>query len=232
MADGRTERASAATWCVASRAHAGWSSDPYLPVKASRRSSAPYDRMSSRAAVIHGVRGELGTACRIASRRRDNGHVRTGSANLPLHGGRAPAWLFPRMVRLSREITAHIVQEYGSDEMLRRLSDPYWFQAFGCVLGFDWHSSGVTTTVTGALKEGLKGIEHELGVYSQGGKGAASRKTPLEIRERCDRLAVDSGPLVYASRMAAKVDSAAVQDGYQLYHHAFFFSRAGHWSVV
>src|SRR6187399_3517162 len=127
--------------------------------------------------------------------------MRTGSAQLPLHGGRAPAWLFSRMVRLSREITAHIVQEYGSDEVLRRLSDPYWFQALGCVLGFDWHSSGVTTTVTGALKEGLRGIEHELGVYSQGGKGVTSRKTPAEIRERCERLAVDSSPLVYASRM-------------------------------
>jgi len=157
---------------------------------------------------------------------------RTGFANLPLHPGRAPAWLFTRMTRLAREIATHVVADRGPEELLRRLSDPFWFQAFGCVLGFDWHSSGVTTTVTGALKAGLKGIEHELGVYSQGGKGAASRKTPLEIRERCDRLAVDSGPLVYASRMAAKVDSAAVQDGYQLYHHAFFFSRAGQWCVV
>ena len=157
---------------------------------------------------------------------------RTGFANLPLHPGRAPAWLFTRMTRLAREIATHVVADRGPEELLRRLSDPFWFQAFGCVLGFDWHSSGVTTTVTGALKEGLKGIEHELGVYSQGGKGAASRKTPLEIRERCDRLAVDSGPLVYASRMAAKVDSAAVQDGYQLYHHAFFFSRAARWCVV
>src|SRR5215813_992891 len=202
MADGRTERASAATWCVASRAHAGRSSDPYLPVKASRRSSAPYERMSSRAAVIHGVRGELGTACRIASRRRDNGHVRTGSANLPLHGGRAPAWLFPRMVRLSREITAHIVQEYGSEEMLRRLSDPYWFQAFGCVLGFDWHSSGVTTTVCGAVKEGLKDVDRELGFFVAGGKGKTSRRTPHEIAEWCNRLGRDPKPLVYASRTA------------------------------
>jgi len=103
-----------------------------------------------------------------------------------------------------------------SGELLRRLSHPFWFQAFGC----------------GALKEGLRGIEHELGVYSQGSKGATSRKTPAEIRERCERLAIDSGPLIYASRMAAKVDSAAVQDGYQLYHHAFFFSGAGHWCVV
>jgi len=156
----------------------------------------------------------------------------TGFANLPLHPGRAPAWLFTRMTRLAREIATHIVADRGPEELLRRLSDPFWFQAFGCVLGFDWHSSGVTTTVTGALKEGLRGIEHELGVYSQGGKGATSRKTPAEIRERCERLAIDSAPLVYASRMTAKVDSAAVQDGYQLYHHAFFFSGAGHWCVV
>ena len=158
--------------------------------------------------------------------------MRTGSAQLPLHGGRAPAWLFSRMVRLSREITAHIVQEYGSDEVLRRLSDPYWFQAFGCVLGFDWHSSGVTTTVTGALKEGLRGTERDLGIYVGGGKGAVSRKTPGEIVNYCDALSLDARPLVYASRMSAKVDSAAVQDGYQLYHHAFFFTPAGGWCVV
>src|ERR1700750_1315593 len=125
---------------------------------------------------------------------------------LPLHGGTAPPWLFSRMVELAGAISTLIVRDSGPQELLRRLADPFWFQAFGCVLGFDWHSSGVTTTVTGALKEGLRGIEHELGVYSQGGKGATSRKTPAEIRERCDRLAIDSGPLVYASRMAAKVD--------------------------
>ncbi|HYT67336.1 MAG TPA: DUF763 domain-containing protein [Vicinamibacterales bacterium] len=158
--------------------------------------------------------------------------MRTGSAQLPLHGGRAPAWLFSRMVRLAREITAHIVQEYGSEEVLRRLSDPYWFQAFGCVLGFDWHSSGVTTTVTGALKEGLRGTERDLGIYVGGGKGAVSRRTPGEILHYCDSLSIDARPLVYASRMSAKVDSAAVQDGYQLYHHAFFFTPGGGWCVV
>src|SRR5947207_1321099 len=158
--------------------------------------------------------------------------VRTGSAHLPLHSGRAPAWLFSRMVRLAREITAHIVTEYGSDEVLRRLADPYWFQAFGCVLGFDWHSSGVTTTVTGAMKEGLRGTEHELGIYAGGGKGAVSRKTPAEITGYCERLSIDPRPLVYASRLSAKVDSAAVQDGYQLYHHAFFFTPSGGWCVV
>jgi hypothetical protein len=136
------------------------------------------------------------------------------------------------MVRLAREITSHIVGEYGSDEVLRRLSDPYWFQAFGCVLGFDWHSSGVTTTVTGALKEGLRGTERDLGIYVGGGKGAVSRRTPGEIVSYCDRLSLDAAPLVYASRMSAKVDSAAVQDGYQLYHHAFFFTPSGTWAVV
>jgi hypothetical protein len=136
------------------------------------------------------------------------------------------------MVRLAREITANIVQEYGSDEVLRRLSDPFWFQALGCVLGFDWHSSGVTTTVTGALKEGLRGTEKDFGICVGGGKGAVSRRTPGEIVGFCDRMSIDPAPLVYASRMSAKVDSAAVQDGYQLYHHAFFFTPGGAWCVV
>jgi uncharacterized protein len=136
------------------------------------------------------------------------------------------------MTRLAREIATHVVADQGPEQLLRRLSDPFWFQAFGCVLGFDWHSSGVTTTVTGALKVGLSGIERELGVYAQGGKGATSRKTPGEIAVNCEELAIDPAPLVYASRTAAKVDSAAVQDGYQLYHHAFFFTPAGHWCVV
>jgi len=158
--------------------------------------------------------------------------TRTGYAQLPLHGGKAPPWLFGRMVRLSREIAIHIVSEFGADELLRRLSDPFWFQAFGCVLGFDWHSSGVTTTVTGAVKEGIRGIEGELGFFAGGGKGAASRQTPAQITAFCDRISLDAQPLVYASRMSAKVDSAAVQDGYQLYHHAFFFTRSGSWCVV
>ncbi len=157
---------------------------------------------------------------------------RSGIAQLPLHTGRAPAWLFTRMVQLAREISIHIVSEYGPDEMLRRLSDPFWFQAFGCVLGFDWHSSGVTTTVTGAVKEGIRGLEGDLGFYAGGGKGAASRKTPAEIAAACERISIDPRPLVYASRMSAKVDSAAVQDGYQLYHHAFFFTNTGSWCVV
>jgi hypothetical protein len=157
---------------------------------------------------------------------------RTGIANLPLHYGKAPKWLFDRMVPLAREITIAIVSEYGPDEMLRRLSHPYWFQAFGCVLGFDWHSSGVTTTLCGAVKEGLKGIEKDLGLFVAGGKGKTSRKTPSEIEAWGGKISFDPAPLVYASRMSAKVDSAAVQDGYQLYHHAFFFTAKGAWTVV
>jgi uncharacterized protein len=157
---------------------------------------------------------------------------RTGIANLPLHGGKAPKWLFDRMVKLAREITIVIVSDYGADEMLRRLSDPHWFQAFGCVLGFDWHSSGVTTTLCGALKEGVKGMERELGLYVAGGKGKTSRKTPQELQQWGQIISIDSAPLIYASRMSAKVDSAAIQDGYQLYHHSFLFTNSGSWAVV
>ncbi len=132
------------------------------------------------------------------------------------------------MTRLAREIAIHVVADRGPQEMLRRLSDPFWFQAFGCVLGFDWHSSGVTTTVTGALKEGLRDLERDLGLFALGGKGATSRKTPHEILDRCERLAVDPRPLLHASRMAAKVDNAALQDGYQLYHHAALKMPARH----
>jgi hypothetical protein len=157
---------------------------------------------------------------------------KTGIANLPLHYGKAPRWLFERMVPLAREITIAIITEYGPEEMLRRLSHPYWFQAFGCALGFDWHSSGVTTTLCGALKEGIKGIEKDLGLFAAGGKGKTSRQTPAEIADWGEKIALDPSPLVYASRMSAKVDSAAVQDGYQLYHHTFLFSAKGAWTVV
>src|SRR5919201_3193914 len=157
---------------------------------------------------------------------------RTGSAHLPLHGGKAPRWLFERMVPLSREIVHFLAVEFGREEVLRRLSDPYWFQAFGCVLGFDWHSSGVTTTVCGALKEGLRGTQRELGIYVAGGKGATSRKTPGEITAACEKLGRDPEPLVYVSRISAKVDNSAVQDGYQLYHHSFVFTDTGQWCIV
>jgi uncharacterized protein len=157
---------------------------------------------------------------------------RTGFASLPLHGGKAPPWLFGRMVLLSREILTHLVLAYGPQEVLRRLSDPFWFQAFGCVLGFDWHSSGVTTTVCGAVKEALKAPGREWGLFAAGGKGAASRKSPQQITDACERLGREPAGLVHASRTAAKVDNAAVQDGYQLYHHTFLFTATGDWCVI
>lgn len=143
-------------------------------------------------------------------------------------------WLFGRMVKLAREIVSLLVIEFGPQVVLEKLSDPYWFQSLGCVLGFDWHSSGVTTTTTGAIKEALKGIESELGLFACGGKGGTSRKTPDQIRAYADAntIAIDAEKLVYASRMSAKIDSAGVQDGYQLYHHAFFFDKDGNWAVV
>jgi len=136
------------------------------------------------------------------------------------------------MSQLAREITVVIVDEFGAEEMLRRLSDPFWFQAFGCVLGYDWHSSGVTTTVCGALKEGMRGLERELGLFIAGGKGRTSRKTPAEIESFGHLLKINPSPLVYASRMSAKVDNSALQDGYQLYHHTFLFTKDGSWAVV
>ncbi len=153
--------------------------------------------------------------------------------NLPLHGGKAPLWLFTRMKKLSREIISMIVSEYGSREMLCRLSDPLWFQALGCVLGFDWHSSGVTTTVCGALKESIKGLEKDLGFFIAGGKGGTSRKTPSEIENAASLMGKDFNNLIYSSKIVAKVDSNALQDGYQLYHHTFIFTTDGKmWSVI
>jgi hypothetical protein len=157
---------------------------------------------------------------------------RTGVADLPLHYGKVPPWLFERMSQLAQEITTVTVTEFGIGEMLRRLSDPFWFQALGCVLGYDWHSSGVTTTVCGALKEGLRGPGRELGLFVAGGKGRTSRKTPAEIENTGHHLRVNPSSLVYASRMSAKVDNSALQDGYQLYHHTFFFTKNGSWAVI
>jgi hypothetical protein len=136
------------------------------------------------------------------------------------------------MVKLSRAIVLYMAGEEGPGGIMRRLSDPYWFQALGCVLGFDWHSSGVTTTVCAALKEALRGIDQEVGLFAAGGKGGTSRRAPREILDAGDRILTDLQPVVYASRMAAKVDSAAVQDGYQLYHHTIFFTPQGQWAVV
>src|SRR5437868_15417843 len=133
------------------------------------------------------------------------------TADLPLHTGSAPAWLFRRMVEMAGAITTLIVRDQGPHELLRRLCDPFWFQAFGCVLGFDWHSSGVTTTVCGALREAARRYGPDLGIIVCGGKGATSRKTPDEIRRACDRSADAAHALVRASKLAAKVDSAAVQ---------------------
>ena len=158
----------------------------------------------------------------------------TGIAQLPLHGGKAPAWLFQRMVRLGREITRLIVENDGPEAFLKRIADPFWLQSLGCVLGFDWHSSGLTTTVCGALKQGLKGREKELGLIIAGGKGATSRKTPAEIVTAGEKYPLDCSPdtLVYLSRLAAKIDNNAIQDGFQLYHHSFFFTFRGSWAVV
>ena len=160
--------------------------------------------------------------------------MRTGNANLPLHGHHCPRWLFDRMVKLGSAIIEAVVEEYGTAEVLDRLSDPFWFQALGCVVGFDWHSSGLTTVLCGALKEGLRPKQRQLGIYFAGGKAMASRRTPLEIEKYADRfgLSVDVPALQYASRMSAKVDSAAVQDGYQIYHHVFVFTADGRWAVV
>ena len=161
--------------------------------------------------------------------------MKTGTVNLPLHYGRAPRWLFERMVGLSREITRIIIYEYGADEFLQRIADPYWFQAFSCVLGFDWHSSGTTTTTCGALKVAID--PGEMGIAVAGGKGRTSRKTPDEIRaiSESDAFSLSDdtvNDLVYSSRMSAKVDNTCVQDGYQLYHHCFIFTEKGDWAVV
>lgn len=158
--------------------------------------------------------------------------MKTGVANLPLHYGSCPRWLFENMVKLGRVITEAFVYEHGAEKFLFRLSDPYFFQSLACVLSFDWHSSGVTTTVCGALKEGLRGTEKELGIFVCGGKGRTSRKTPGEIETFGQRYSFNSQPLIYASKISAKVDNNALQDGYQLYHHSFFFTKNGKWAVV
>lgn len=158
--------------------------------------------------------------------------MRTGLAHLPLHTGQAPRWLFTLMVRLAREVLGHVVAEYGPNEVLRRVSDPFWFQAFGCLLGFDWHSSGLTTTTCGAMKEAVKGHERDFGFCMAGGKGGTSRRTPQEITHACDRLSQTPDRFVYLSKMVAKVDNTAVQDGYQLYHHCFLFTSGGEWCVI
>ena len=156
----------------------------------------------------------------------------TGSADLPLHGGRVPAWLGERMSRLGRVIVEAIVLHYGRDELLRRLAHPFWFQSFGAVMGMDWHSSGITTAVIGALKRGLTPVAHELGVHVCGGRGRHSRRTPEELARVGERTGIDGDALARTSRLVAKVDSAAVQDGFALYLHGFIVTDAGAWTVV
>jgi hypothetical protein len=157
---------------------------------------------------------------------------RTGSADLPLHGGFVPPWLVTRMAALGRVIVEAIVHHYGRDELLRRLAHPFWFQSFGAVMGMDWHSSGITTSVIGALKRGLSPIQSELGLYVCGGRGRHSRRTPDELVQVGERTGLDAVPLARASRLVAKVDSAAVQDGFDLYLHSFIVTEDGKWCVV
>ena len=158
---------------------------------------------------------------------------RKGAVNLPLHGGHPPKWLFSRMVKLSGAITEVILDEYGPHEFLNRISNPYWFQSFSCVLGFDWHSSGTTTTTLGALKQSIKPEEH--GLYLSGGKGAKSRKTPEGIQRAGDIFNLKTKTvedMVKGSKLSAKVDNSCIQDGYILYQHNFFITEKGDWAVV
>jgi hypothetical protein len=157
---------------------------------------------------------------------------RSGSADLPLHGGHVPKWLADRMTRLGAVMSQAVVHHYGRDELLRRLANPFWFQSFGAVMGMDWHSSGITTSVIGALKRGLAPLHGELGIHVCGGRGQHSRKTPGELVAIGERTGVDGAALARASRLVAKVDSAAVQDGFDLYLHGFIVTDEGHWTVV
>lgn len=157
---------------------------------------------------------------------------RTGIAELPLHVGRAPPWLISRMRELADKILVVIIEEYGVEELLRRISNPFWFQSLGCILGFDWHSSGLTTVTTGVLKMAAK---PEYGFAIAGGKGKASLRAPNDIMKAGEKFSFSEekiGNLIYASRMSAKVDNAAIQAGYPLYHHAFFIAQEGKWAVV
>jgi uncharacterized protein len=157
---------------------------------------------------------------------------RSGVADLPLHGGRVPAWLAERMQELGTAIAESIVLHYGAAEFLARLSDPFWFQALGCVMGMDWHSSGITTSVLGALKRGLNPRARELGLYVCGGRGKQSRKTPAELMEVGDATGMDGSALARTSRLTAKIDNNAIGDGFQLYLHSFVVSAEGDWAVV
>jgi uncharacterized protein len=160
------------------------------------------------------------------------GMKRSGTADLPLHNGYVPRWLAERMGRLGLAITEALLCEYGKDEVLRRLGDPFWFQSLGAVMGMDWHSSGITTSVMGALKRAINPHSREFGIYICGGKGKFSRQAPDEIRKVCDSTGLDGDALVRSSRLSAKVDNTAVQDGFQLYLHCFVLSDQGRWTVI
>ena len=157
---------------------------------------------------------------------------RSGFADLPLHGGRVPVWLAERMTRLGTAIAESVLYHYGAPELLSRLSDPFWFQALGCVMGMDWHSSGITTSVLGALKRGLNPRAQELGIYVCGGRGRHSRNTPAELRGVAGDHGLDGEALVRTSRLTARVDNNAIADGFQIYLHTFILSAAGEWAVV
>jgi uncharacterized protein len=157
---------------------------------------------------------------------------RSGSADLPLHYGAVPKWLAERMAKLGLAITESIITEYGQNEFLRRLSDPFWFQSFGAVMGMDWHSSGITTSVMGALKRSVNPLSKELGIYICGGKGKHSKQTPDELLRIADSTGLNGNELVRCSKLSAKVDNTAVQDGFQLYTHNFILSSSGEWTVV
>lgn len=161
--------------------------------------------------------------------------MHSGIINLPLHYGKSPLWLFERMKKLSSSILCIMLEELGEVKTLEKFSDPMWFQSFGCILGFDWHSSGLTTTVLGALKEGFLAYEKEYGFFICGGKGKTSRKTPLEIETKAERYEINSNLskfLIYISKLSAKVDNSLVQDGYNLYHHNLIFTKSGKWVVI
>src|SRR3954470_14735258 len=157
---------------------------------------------------------------------------RAGSADLPLHDGHVPQWLADRMTRLAAVMAQAIGHHYGRDELRRRLATPFWFQSFGAMMGMDWHSSGITTSVIGGLKRGLTPLGSELGIYVCGGRGKHSRQTPQELVSIGDRVGFDGAALAQASRLVAKVDNAAVQDGFDLYLHGFIVTDDGSWTVV
>jgi len=157
---------------------------------------------------------------------------RSGSADLPLHNGYVPQWLYERMARLGFAITEAIIEEYGRKEFLSRMSDPFWFQSFGAVMGMDWHSSGITTSVMGALKRAINPHSKELGIYIAGGKGKFSKEAPKELLLVGERTGLNGNELVRFSKLSAKVDNTAVQDGFQLYIHNFIVSSEGDWTVV